>query len=199
LSMDFTLPEVQAFDQRPRFFEDEKTKRLMVEISYIGTKETNIKKVTPEIMAKFPSEWAAYCDGRPMAMRQGTPLTDLPGIDAQMAKAMIDRNVHNLEELAVLSDAQCQGLGHGYLTRRKEARELVTKRRMDAKVRNHDRIAEESSKPAAVVDGQALAAIAELGTKLDALVAVLTAQMAQPPKRGPGRPRKDENGTDDAA
>jgi hypothetical protein len=190
------LPEIEGFEQTPRFFKDKGVD--FVEISFIGSKDTIIQKVKPEHMAKFRDAWNSYCDGTPMALRKGTALTDLAGINEQLAKSLVDRNVHTLEELSVLNDAQCQGLGHGTLTLRRQAQELVAKRWSDSKTRLHNKIAEESSRPAKVEDSASLVAIADLGTKIDQmganlaqLVSVLTTTLAPKPR---GRPPKVKNG-----
>lgn len=125
---DITLPEVKAHTQAGRFFR--RGDRDYIEISFIGSKDTINQSVTPEHMAKFKAEWDAYCDGRPMQQRPGTPLTDLSQISEARAQDYIHRNVHNLEELAALNDGQCQSLGHGTLTDRKGARALVAERQM---------------------------------------------------------------------
>jgi hypothetical protein len=120
LSMqEIDLPEVQKFQQRARFFKDGDGD--FVEISYVGSKDTNVLKVTPQLMAQYRSEWTAYCDGSPLKIRPGTPLTALHGLDQVMADKYIAQNVHTVEELAVLNDMQCQSLGHGTLTFRKQA------------------------------------------------------------------------------
>jgi hypothetical protein len=96
-------------------------------------------------MAQFRSEWDAYCDGRPMQRRQGVPLTELPGLDEARAEGYIARNVHTLEELAALSDAQCQGIGHGTLTDRQSARKLVAQRRLEVRDRMQRAVHEASA------------------------------------------------------
>jgi hypothetical protein len=101
---DITLPEVAALQQRARFFKDGSIDK--VEISAVGSKDTIIKKVGPEEMAKFKPEWDAYCDGIPLTRRPGTPLTDILGVTQDRADAYIARNVHTAEELAVLTDGQ---------------------------------------------------------------------------------------------
>ena len=126
MSMDITLPEVKAHTQTARFFRDGKKDKI--EIKFVGSKDTLIQTVTPVHMATYKAEWDAFCDGRPAERRHGTPLTDLPAISEPRAADYIHRNVHNLEELAALNDGQCQALGHGTLTDRKGARELVSTR-----------------------------------------------------------------------
>ena len=96
-------------------------------------------------MAQFRSEWDAYCDGRPMQRREGIPLTDLPGLDEARAEGYVARNVHTLEELAALSDAQCQGIGHGTLTDRQGARKLVAQRQLEIRNRMQRAVQEASA------------------------------------------------------
>jgi hypothetical protein len=87
-----------------------------------------------------------------MQRREGIPLTDLPGLDLEKAEIYVARNVHTLEELAALSDAQCQGIGHGTLTDREGARKLVTQRQLKDRDRMqravHEASATVGSKPA---------------------------------------------------
>jgi hypothetical protein len=128
---DISIPEVPALPQTARFFRE--GGRDLIEIASIGCKDTIIRKAQPEHMAAFRAEWDAYCDGRPPERRAGTALTELAGIHADRVEAYLTRNVHTLEELAALSDAQCQQLGHGTLTDREQARKLVAQRRFEAK------------------------------------------------------------------
>jgi hypothetical protein len=93
--MDIDLPEVQSFAQVPRFFN--KNGVEYIEIGFIGNKDTVVHKVTPEHMTRFRAAWDAYCDGKPMAKRAGTPLTDIAEINPELAEAFIRSNVHNLE------------------------------------------------------------------------------------------------------
>src|SRR5512139_3308169 len=194
--MEIDLPEVQSFAQKPRFYKD--GNRDLVEISLIGSPDTIVQRVTPEHMARFREEWNAYCDGRPMEQRKGTPLTTLPEITEEMAKSFVERNLHTLEELAVLNDHQCQGLGHGLLTLRKKAQHLVMSRQMAEKEQGYNRISSQMAKAASASEQEANAEVNELkdivkeqGKQLAALTELLT-KMAEP--RKPGRPRKDANG-----
>jgi len=63
--MDIDLDIVRPMHQNGRFFKDE-FGRDQIEISFVGSKDTLIKDVSPQIMAQFRSEWDAYCDGRPV-------------------------------------------------------------------------------------------------------------------------------------
>lgn len=147
---DITLPEVKVYVQSAKFFR--RGEQDFVEISFVGAKDTLVERVKPSHMAQFRSEWDAYCDGRPMQRREGALLTDLPGLDPEKAENYVARNIHTLEELAALSDAQCQGIGHGTLTDREGARKLVTQRKLEDRDRMqravHEASAAIGSKPA---------------------------------------------------
>jgi hypothetical protein len=140
---DITLPEVKVYTQSAKFFR--RGEQDFVEISFIGAKDTLVERVQPSHMAQFRSEWDAYCDGRPMQRRGGIPLTDLAGLDEARAEGYIARNVHTLEELAALSDAQCQGIGHGTLTDRQGARKLVAQRQLETRDRMQRAVHEASA------------------------------------------------------
>lgn len=126
MSLDITLPEVKGHGTVARFYQHKG--KDMAEVSFVGTKDSISLRVTPDLMAQYKREWDAYCDGKPLEPRAGTPLTDLSSISEDRAKEYVYRNVHNLEELAALSDAQCQGIGHGAMTERKAAIALVMHR-----------------------------------------------------------------------
>ena len=140
---DITLPEVKVYTQSAKFFR--RGEQDFVEISFIGAKDTLVERVQPSHMAQFRSEWDAYCDGRPMQRREGIPLTELPGLDEARAEGYVARNVHTLEELAALSDAQCQGIGHGTLTDRQGARKLVAQRQLEIRDRMQRAVHEASA------------------------------------------------------
>jgi hypothetical protein len=166
---DITLPEVAALQQRARFFKDGEADK--VEISAIGSKDTFIKKVGPDEMAKFKPEWDAYCDGKPMTRRPGTALTDIAGVDQVKADSYIARNIHNAEELAVLTDGQCQAVGHGTLTDRKHAQEMLIERKMKREIEQRDAVGRAAASvgvaPAQPSNNEQ---IAELGTKIDGVL-----------------------------
>jgi hypothetical protein len=140
---DITLPEIKVYTQSAKFFR--RGEQDFVEISFVGAKDTLVEKVTPSHMAQFRNEWDAYCDGRPLKHRQGIPLTELPGLDDERAEHYIARNVHTLEELAALSDAQCQGIGHGTITDRQGARKLVLQRQLAMRDRMQRAVQEASA------------------------------------------------------
>lgn len=184
--MDIALAEVASFQQSARFFKEDGAD--FVEVSFVGSKDSLIKKVSPEHMAKFKDAWDAYCDGRELEQRKGTPLTDAPMIET-VAKSYVQRNVHTLEELAMLSDAQCQALGHGTLTYRESARKLLAVRTDERRQDQMNAV----SKAAGTIGGavsdnaEVLVAINELGKGINSLVELLTAQAV----RGkPGRKPK---------
>ena len=67
------------------------------------------------------------------------------GLDEEKAEGYVARNVHTLEELAALSDAQCQGIGHGTLTDRQGARKLVAQRLLETRERMQRAVHEASA------------------------------------------------------
>lgn len=191
------LPEVNALTQHAKFYRE--GERDFVEISFTGVKDTVIQKVVPAHMAQFPEAWASYCDGTPMKQRMGTPLTDIEGVDTSRAELYISRNVHNAEELAALHDGQCQALGHGTLTLRKAARELIELRKLKEQERSRDLITKVSASIGAVPAEKYASAsdlnavkqsIGELSGNVAALVAMMAARNT-PKKRGP-KPKADE-------
>jgi hypothetical protein len=126
---DVQIPEVPAQTMHARFFRQGNSD--MVEISFSGSIDTVVKGVEPEDMATYRSEWLAYCDGKPPTRRQGTPLLDVPGINADRERHLVHMQVHTAEELAALSDMQCQQVGHGTMTERKAARQLLEMKRAE--------------------------------------------------------------------
>jgi len=109
---------------RAKFFKSE-TGQDLVEIKIIGDPCDIILKVAPHHIEQFPREWEAFQQGEQNVDYGGTPLTDVPGIDANVAIAYKLKGVHNAEMLANLSDAAALGLGMGGLTARNVARLLV--------------------------------------------------------------------------
>jgi hypothetical protein len=158
---DITLPEVRVYTQSAKFFR--RGEQDFVEISFIGAKDTLVEKVAPVHMAQFRNEWDAYCDGRPAQRRDGIALTELPGLDEEKAESYFARNVHTLEELAALSDAQCQGIGHGTLTDRQGARKLVMQRQLERRDRMQ-RAVHEASAAIGPKPAEAFAAKSEIET-----------------------------------
>lgn len=182
---DIDIPEVTALRQQARFYRE--GEQAFIEISYVGDNGTVVKKVQPEHMANFREEWNAFCDGVPLKRRSGTALTII--MDEPIAEKYINQNVHTVEELSFLSDGQCQVLGHGTLTLRQKARDLlsekkrkqveeVTKRISD--VANSVQTLPEQPDPRYASKGD----LDEVKNMLAQLI-----EMQRPKK--PGRPKKD--------
>lgn len=187
--MNIELPEVQAMQQTARFFNEEG--KDLIEIGFVGSKDTVKRRVTPEHMAKFRPEWLSYKDGVPLSIRPGTALSEL-GLDEVRTKHYIDQQVHNAEELAALSDIQCQQLGHGTLTLRKKAQDHIALKAMERETASRDAVIKASAsinnKPAEAYASvgeltEVKTQIAELSQNVAALVATLS--------RKPGRPKKE--------
>ena len=192
MSMDISLPEVTVRTLRGRFFKDP-SGGDKIEISFAGSKDTVVSEVTPEFMAEYREEWNAYCDGRPLAQRAGTALTDIPGLNSDRAKHLVHMNVHTVEELSVLSDMSCQQVGHGTMTERKAARKLLSERHYNKRQETQKKMEVAMAAAAPVKD-------AEADAKLDKLISIgeqtnqallALVQALQP--RKPGRPKKEES------
>ncbi|MCC6889617.1 MAG: hypothetical protein IT536_13870 [Hyphomicrobiales bacterium] len=186
---DITLPEVRAHAQSARFFT--RGSDTLVEIAFVGSKDTSIQKVTPEHMARFKAEWDAFCDGRPPEQRPGTALSELPSIDDARANDYIARNVHNLDELAALNDGQCQSLGHGTLRDRREARSLLAMRRLEQRERLQREVNDKQATVGKAATPDANAEIAALRSELAELKAMLRKALSLAPR---GRPKKSQTG-----
>lgn len=117
---------------RATFFKDDALGRDMVEIKMIGDPNTFIRKVTPEDVLKFPREWEAYQAGAKEVDVGGTPITEVPGVDRNLALALKLKGVRNAEELAALDEAAAKGLGMGIYTMSRTARLLIAAKRQEA-------------------------------------------------------------------
>lgn len=183
--MNIDIPEVSAMLQTARFYRDGEAP--FVEVGFVGSKDTVVSKVKPEHMAKFQSQWNSFCDGTPMKQRAGTPLTEI--MPEQQALQYIAKNVHTAEEIAVLSDAQCQALGHGTITLRKAAQEMLTLRALKQQETTRDILTKASASIGAVPAEKYASEsdLKEISAKVDSLtesIGALVAALA-PKKRGP--------------
>ena len=76
-------------------------------------------------MKTFPREWEAYQSGQTEIKIEGTPLTEVPGIDRNLALALKLKGVRTAEELAALDEAAATGLGMNMRTFVSSAKNLV--------------------------------------------------------------------------
>lgn len=117
---------------RGKFFKDDATGRDMIEIRIVGDPSTLISKVQPEHVVKFAREWEAYQQGATEVDVGGTPITEVPGVDRNVALALKLKGVRNAEELAALDEAAAKGLGMGIFTMSKAAKQLVRLKELEA-------------------------------------------------------------------
>ena len=110
---------------RANFFKDVDGKQDLVEIVIIGDPNTLIKKVSPDHVRTFPREWEAYQSGQTEIKIDGTPLTEVPGVDRNLALALKLKGVRTAEELAALDEAAATGLGMNMRTFVSSAKNLV--------------------------------------------------------------------------
>lgn len=193
--MNVEIPEVQSFVLKPRFYREKDVD--YIEISMIGSKDTVCHKVKPEDMQRFPAEWAAYCDGRPVLPRKGTPLMNLPGMNESLSKKLYDGNVQTVEELAVLNEGQCGSFGHGTLTQRNNARKFIERKQAEGRNLIAERMTTAIAAPVPVADPEVAElknAVKDMGAQIAALVQIVAAQNQPKPR---GRPKK--NGSDTPA
>ena len=124
---DFDKPNVM----RVNFFYD--GSRHMAEITSVtDDKATNIKKVTPEVIAQFPKDWEAYEKGLEAIDVGGTPLDEVPGLDRNSIMGLRLKGIRNAEELASLTDTMLQQMGLGFLAWGRAARNLVKLKELEA-------------------------------------------------------------------
>jgi hypothetical protein len=116
---------------RPKFFKGE-TGRDYIEISIVGDPNTVLRKVTAEDTVRFAKEWAAYSAGNTEIDVGGTPLTEVPGVDHNVALGYRLKGVRNAEELAGLDELAAKSLGMGGLASWQAAKQLLRIRELEA-------------------------------------------------------------------
>lgn len=92
-----------------------------IEIKTIGDPCSWMGKATPALIAQYPAEYAAFEAGHKEVDYGGTPLTEIPGFNAQMALSYKLKGIHNCEMLAEASDAAISAIGLGAIEARKMA------------------------------------------------------------------------------
>ena len=126
------LEPVKLGNVRANFFKDDTSGRDMVEIKIVGDPNSLIRKVTPEDTQRFAKDWEAYQSGSTEVDVGGTPITEVPGVDRNMALALKLKGVRNAEELAELHEAAAKGLGMGVYTASKAAKQLIRLKELEA-------------------------------------------------------------------
>lgn len=66
----------------------------------------------PSDVQRFPQQWAAFQQGV-QAVASGLPLEEWPLMTTGQVKALNAVNIYTVEQLAAVSDAALDGLGHG--------------------------------------------------------------------------------------
>lgn len=110
---------------RATFFRDDVANRDMVQVDMVGEHSNIIRKVRPADVEAWPLEWKAYRDKTPDPVVEGTPLTDVPGVDRVFAGKLRFAGVRVAEELADLTDGQCNNIGFGVITARDVAKLMI--------------------------------------------------------------------------
>lgn len=116
---------------RAKFFKGE-SGRDYVEISIVGDPNTVIRKVSPADTVNYAREWESYSTNAGELPIEGTPLTDVPGVDNNAALGLRLKGVRTAEELAGLDEAAAKSLGMGGLTFWNGAKNLIRLRELEA-------------------------------------------------------------------
>ncbi len=149
-------------------FED----RPFIRITIPGDQHNVIEQVAkPYYQNRFPDEWARFQRNQEQ-QTEGWPLKTWPVVTSAQVKNLEFLNVRTVEQLANLTDSQCQRVGMDAASLRAKAKAALD----------------------AAKDGAASAAQAaenkRLNDELEALKAQFSAALGQVEKR-PGRPRKE--------
>ncbi|MEQ8450886.1 MAG: hypothetical protein RLQ25_02995 [Alphaproteobacteria bacterium] len=151
-----------------------------IKIIPIGDNKTVVtKRVTEAERQKFPEEYAVFKKGVEQTF-SGTPLMQWPAILPAQIKLLNHFNVYTVDQLAELNDIAISKIGPG-------TRELVEKAKAylakAANTADAQRFAAENER---MKDDMARMSrtIEELSQRLE--------EKSDTPKRGPGRPRKEE-------
>lgn len=131
MSEDMEINKPVANKVRGKFYKGDDG-RDYVHITILGDPCDVIHKVRPEHTMQFAAEWAAYQAGEAEVQVDGTPLTDVPGIDKNMALAYRLKGIRTADELAALDEAAAQSLGLGGLTFWKSANLLMKVKKAEA-------------------------------------------------------------------
>ncbi len=103
-----------------------------VEIAAPGDKSNIIHKpVTDDLRRRFRAQYNDWKSGNVDAVT-GTPLSEWPAVTRSTVEELAYFKVRTVEQLAGMTDANLQKLGHGYLVLREKARDLITKAKEDA-------------------------------------------------------------------
>lgn len=123
---------------------------------------------TPSDPQRFPAQWAAFQQGV-KAVQDGFPLAEWPIMTTQQVRDLNSMNIYTVEQLAAVTDAALDGLGHGGRNLRDKAKAHLERLKDDA----------------------VTARLAAQNADLQRQIEELRASIPQVEKRGPGRPKKE--------
>jgi len=175
--MDAVHLKAQSEVEGRPIFED----REFVEIIPIGdTKTVVTKPVTDMERQRFPEEYAVFKRGIERTFT-GTPLNQWPIMLPSQIKQFNHFNVYTIEQLSELDDIAIGRIGPGTRDFVEKAKAFIAKAKGSADVQ---RFASENLEMKAKIEEQDRI-IRELASKVEAM-------NSEPERRGPGRPRKEE-------
>lgn len=126
----------------------------------------------PSDPQRFPMQWQAFKAGQ-TAQANGTPLSEWPQMNTTQVRELNGLHIYTVEQLAQVHDGVLEGLGHGSRSIRDQAIRFL-----------------EAANDNSFLTKQS-AEIDDLRAQLTAMREQMNAQ--EEPKRGPGRPKKEEN------
>ncbi|KDC22988.1 hypothetical protein AZ20_4208 [Bordetella bronchiseptica E014] len=165
-----------AQEGRPIF--DEKD---FVRIQTPGDTRTVIERIaSDQDKARFPRAWDMFSRGLEQA-QEGTPLEQWNMVTRSQVKELKYVGVTTVEALASVSDGNIQRLGPGYSQLRRNAQAYLESSASDAKATAWAREKEAMEEQ-----------ITQLQEQVKALIAAQEKSVDETAKRGPGRPRKEQ-------
>lgn len=158
--------------------------RTMVKIYTPGDKTKVVDRLArleadmgiPPDSVRWPAQWAAYQQGQ-KAVMHGTPLSEWAKLNKQQVQEFNAFNLWTVEQLAEVSDVALDGLGHGGRSLRDAAIAFLHQANDASFV---TKLEEKHAEAMAEMQRQ----IAELRASVQGA--------EDEPRRGPGRPRKEE-------
>jgi len=161
--------------------------REVVQIFIPGdAKAVPVQKVTDEHRDRWPQHYQAFKSNQEPSV-DGTPLEMWGGLSKAQVANLKAANIRTVEDIAGLTDGQLDAVGRG-------ARELRIAAQSYVKLQEDRDAAEfyarEADRERAEKD-LTKAQLSEALERLEALEAKMAAGDAAPPRRGPGRPKKE--------